>query len=87
MPEETIIKVVARQDLAGAEMTRAMEVTGARIGSGITGLGMKGETVAEITAAAKIPDGITAIIEFGRSWIKIRFVPCSPLFSLSPQVS
>lgn len=28
MPKETILKVVARQDLAGADLTRAMEVTG-----------------------------------------------------------
>ncbi len=74
MLKEAILKVVSRQDLTEAEMTRAMEVimegeaTEAQIGAFITGLRMKGETVAEITAAARvmrakatripIPDGL-----------------------------
>ncbi len=55
-----IFKVVSRQDLTEAEMTRAMEIimngeaTEAQIGAFITALRMKGETVAEITAAAKV---------------------------------
>jgi anthranilate phosphoribosyltransferase len=60
MLKEAIYKVVNRQDLTEAEMTRAMEVimegqaTEAQIGAFITALRMKGETVAEITAAAKV---------------------------------
>ncbi|MDD2902015.1 MAG: anthranilate phosphoribosyltransferase [Syntrophales bacterium] len=60
MLKEAIFKVVTRQDLTEEEMTRAMDIimtgeaTEAQIGAFITGLRMKGETVAEITAAAKV---------------------------------
>ena len=60
MLKDAIYKVVTRQDLTEEEMTRAMEVimegsaTEAQIGAFITALRMKGETVAEITAAAKV---------------------------------
>jgi len=60
MLREAILKVVNRQDLTEAEMTRAMEAimsgeaTEAQIGAFITALRMKGETVAEITAAARV---------------------------------
>ncbi len=60
MLKEAIFKVVTRQDLTEAEMVRAMEVimtgraTEAQIGAFITALRMKGETVTEITAAAKV---------------------------------
>ncbi len=60
MLKEAILKVVSRQDLTEAEMTRAMEAimngeaTEAQIGAFITALRMKGETVAEITAAAEV---------------------------------
>ena len=60
MLKEAILKVVSRQDLTEAEMTRAMEAimsgeaTEAQIGAFITALRMKGETVAEITAAARV---------------------------------
>ena len=59
MLKEAIYKVVTRQDLTEEEMARAMEVimggeaTEAQIGAFITALRMKGETVAEITAAGK----------------------------------
>jgi anthranilate phosphoribosyltransferase len=58
--KEAIYKVVTRQDLTEAEMVRAMEIimtgeaTEAQIGAFITALRMKGETVEEITAAAKV---------------------------------
>ncbi len=58
--KEAILKVVTGQDLSEAEMTRAMEVimegsaTEAQIGAFITALRIKGETVAEITAAARV---------------------------------
>jgi len=60
MLKEAIFKVVGRQDLTEEEMTRAMDIimtgeaTEAQIGAFITGLRMKGETVTEITAAAKV---------------------------------
>ncbi|MEW6387804.1 MAG: anthranilate phosphoribosyltransferase [Thermodesulfobacteriota bacterium] len=60
MLKEAIYKVVTRQDLTEAEMVRAMEIimegaaTDAQIGAFITALRMKGETVPEITAAAKV---------------------------------
>lgn len=60
MLKEVIYKVVTRQDLTEAEMVAAMEAimegraTEAQIGSFITALRMKGETVTEITAAAKV---------------------------------
>jgi anthranilate phosphoribosyltransferase len=60
MLKEAIHKVVTRQDLSEAEMSRAMEVimegqaTEAQIGAFITALRMKGETVPEITAAARV---------------------------------
>ncbi len=60
MLKEAILKVVTRQDLTEEEMVRAMEAimgggaTEAQIGAFITGLRMKGETVTEITAAAKV---------------------------------
>jgi anthranilate phosphoribosyltransferase len=60
MLKEAIYKVVTRQDLTDAEMVAAMDAimggqaTEAQIGAFITALRMKGETVAEITAAAKV---------------------------------
>jgi anthranilate phosphoribosyltransferase len=60
MLKEAIYKVVNRQDLTEDEMAKAMEAimegeaTEAQIGSFITALRMKGETVTEITAAAKV---------------------------------
>jgi len=60
MLKEAIYKLVTRQDLTEDEMVKAMEAimggeaTEAQIGSFITALRMKGETVIEITAAAKV---------------------------------
>jgi anthranilate phosphoribosyltransferase len=60
MLKEAIYKVVTRQDLTEEEMARAMEIimagsaTEAQIGAFVTALRMKGETVPEITAAAKV---------------------------------
>jgi anthranilate phosphoribosyltransferase len=61
--QEFIFKLVNRQDLTAAEMTRAMETimtgeaTDAQIGAFITAMRMKGETVTEITAAARVMRG------------------------------
>ena len=58
--QEFIYKLVNRQDLTAAEMTRAMETimtgeaTDAQIGAFITAMRMKGETVTEIAAAARV---------------------------------
>ena len=60
MIREAIAKVVGREDLSEAEMVQVMEeimtgqATPAQIGSFITALRMKGETVAEITGAARV---------------------------------
>jgi anthranilate phosphoribosyltransferase len=60
MLKDAIYKVVTRQDLTEEEMTQAMDIimtgeaTEAQIGAFVTGLRMKGETVTEITAAAKV---------------------------------
>ncbi|MEQ8204421.1 MAG: anthranilate phosphoribosyltransferase, partial [Smithellaceae bacterium] len=60
MIKEAIDKVVKKMDLSEAEMMAAMEeimegnATPAQIGSFITALRMKGETVEEVTGAARI---------------------------------
>ena len=57
---DAIAKVVNRQDLTEAEMVAAMDqimegkATGAQIGGFLVALRMKGETVEEITGAAKV---------------------------------
>ena len=58
--QEFIYKLVNRQDLTAEEMTQAMETimtggaTDAQIGAFITAMRMKGETVTEIAAAARV---------------------------------
>jgi len=58
--QEFIYKLVNRQDLTAAAMTQAMETimtgqaTDAQIGAFITAMRMKGETVTEIAAAARV---------------------------------
>ncbi len=60
MIREAIAKLVERRDLCEAEMVEVMEeimsgqTTDAQIGAFITALRMKGETVAEITGAARV---------------------------------
>ena len=60
MIKEAIAKVVSKRDLAEPEMEEAMEeimtgkATPAQIGAFITALRMKGETVDEITGAARV---------------------------------
>jgi anthranilate phosphoribosyltransferase len=60
MIKEAIAKVVNRQDLTEQEMLTTMneimtgQTTASQIGSLLTALRMKGETVAEITGAAKV---------------------------------
>lgn len=60
MIREAIAKVIERQDLTEQEMVAVMDeimsgdATPAQIGAFITGLRMKGETIAEITGAARV---------------------------------
>lgn len=57
---QAIARLIAREDLADAEMTAVMhaimagQATPAQIGGFLVGLRMKGETVTEITAAARV---------------------------------
>jgi len=77
MLKEAIYKVVTRQDLTEGEMVRAMEIimtgeaTEAQIGAFITALRMKGETVAEITAAAKVMRAKATRIPIGEPLIDL----------------
>jgi anthranilate phosphoribosyltransferase len=77
MLKEAIYKVISRQDLTEAEMVRAMEVimggeaTEAQIGAFITALRMKGETVAEITAAAKVMRAKATRIPLGNNLVDL----------------
>lgn len=69
--KEAIGKVVAREDLTEDEMVEVMDeimgglATGAQIGSFITALRMKGETVAEITGAVRVMRAKATPIESG----------------------
>lgn len=77
MIKNAIAKVVERQDLTEAEMIDVMdqimsgEATPAQIGSFITALRMKGETVPEITGAAKVMRDRATRIRVGRGVIDI----------------
>jgi anthranilate phosphoribosyltransferase len=77
MLKEAIYKVVTRQDLTEEEMARAMEVimggeaTEAQIGAFITALRMKGETVAEITAAARVMRAKATRIPLGNNLVDL----------------
>ena len=72
MIKTAIAKVVERQDLSEAEMIEVMnqimggEATPAQVGSFITALRMKGETVAEITGAARVMRERATPIRVGR---------------------
>ncbi len=72
MIREAIEKVARRKDLAESEMRGAFEeimsgrATPAQIGSFITALRMKGETVEEITAAARVMREMSVHIDAGR---------------------
>jgi len=72
MIKAAIAKVVERQDLSEAEMIDVMnqimggEATPAQVGSFITALRMKGETVAEITGAAKVMRARATPIRVGK---------------------
>ena len=71
MIREAISKVVDRQDLSEADMILVMEeimsgeATAAQIGSFITGLRMKGETIDEIVGAVKVMREKATRIETG----------------------
>jgi len=73
MIKQAIAKVVENQDLSEGEMIDAMsmimggEATPAQIGALITALRMKGETVAEITGAARVMREFATPIRVGRA--------------------
>jgi anthranilate phosphoribosyltransferase len=83
MIKEAIAKVVERGDLAEAEMVEVMgeimggEATPAQVAAFITALRMKGETVAEITGAAKVmrdratPIRVGAVLDLDRDDINL----------------
>ncbi|MCG7948659.1 MAG: anthranilate phosphoribosyltransferase, partial [Candidatus Thiodiazotropha taylori] len=69
--QQAINKVLARQDLTGDEMTEVMRIimtggaTAAQIGGFLIGLRMKGETVAEIAAAASVMRELASGVSIG----------------------
>ena len=77
MIKAAIAKVVERQDLTEGEMVGVMdqimggEATPAQIGAFITALRMKGETVAEITGAARVMRDRATPIRVGRGVVDI----------------
>ncbi|PLX88081.1 MAG: anthranilate phosphoribosyltransferase [Desulfuromonas sp.] len=77
MIKQAIAKVIERQDLSEAEMIEVMdqimggEATPAQIGSFITALRMKGETVAEITGAARVMRERATPIRVGRNLVDV----------------
>jgi anthranilate phosphoribosyltransferase len=83
MIKEAIAKVVERIDLTEAEMVEVMgeimggEATPAQVAAFITALRMKGETVAEITGAAKVmrdratPIRVGAVLDLDRDDINL----------------
>lgn len=83
MIKAAIAKVVERQDLSEGEMIEVMnqvmggEATPAQIGAFITALRMKGETVAEITGAARVmreratPIKVGGVIDIDREEINV----------------
>jgi len=77
MIKNAIAKVVERQNLSEAEMIEVMDqimsgaATPAQIGAFITALRMKGETVAEITGAARVMRERATPIRVGRNVLDI----------------
>lgn len=83
MIKEAIAKLVERQDLSESEMIGAMnqimggEATPAQIGSFITALRMKGETIPEIVGAARVmrahatPIRVGAVVDIDRDEINV----------------
>jgi anthranilate phosphoribosyltransferase len=83
MIKEAIARVVERGDLSESEMVEVMseimggEATPAQIGAFITALRMKGETVAEITGAARVmrdratPIRVGAVLDLDRDDINL----------------
>lgn len=77
MIKKAIARVVERQDLSEGEMIEVMDqimsggATPAQIGAFITALRMKGETVAEITGAARVMRERATPIRVGRGLVDI----------------
>ncbi len=70
--QAAIKAVIAKQDLTGAQMTSVMtdimtgKTTDAQIGGFLVGLSMKGESVEEITAAAKVMRSLATGVQISR---------------------
>ncbi len=77
MIQEAILKVVRGEDLAESEMERVMafiadgSATPAQIGALATGLRLKGETVAEITGAARALKARSETIPYRRAKVSL----------------
>ena len=77
MIRKAIAKIVEREDLTEGEMIEVMnqimsgECTPAQIGSFITALRMKGETIEEITGAARVMREMATPIRVGRNVLDI----------------
>jgi len=77
MIKEAIARVVEREDLSEGQMIEVMnqimggEATPAQIGAFITALRMKGETIAEITGAARVMRERATPIRVGRGVVDI----------------
>src|SRR5512138_127497 len=77
MIKKAIAKIVELEDLSEGEMIEVMDqimsggATQAQIGAFITALRMKGETVAEITGAAKVMRDRATPIRVGRNVLDI----------------
>lgn len=77
MIKKAIAKIVEREDLTEGEMIEVMDqimsggATPAQVGAFITGLRMKGETVAEITGAARVMRDRATQIRVGRGAVDI----------------
>ncbi|MEZ5530447.1 MAG: anthranilate phosphoribosyltransferase [Porticoccaceae bacterium] len=73
--QQAIAAVLERRDLTIAEMREVMQqimtgaATDAQIGGFLVGLRMKGETVAEITAAAQVMRELAAPVEVGGEYL------------------
>ena len=73
MIKEAIAKIVLQQDLSEAEMVEVMnqvmggEATSAQVGAFITSLRMKGETIEEITGAARVMRDHATPIHVGKA--------------------
>ena len=83
--QQAIKAVIAKQDLNEGEMHDVMtdimtgKTTDAQIGAFLVGLSMKGETVAEITASAKVMRSLAKGVVSVRHHCDIKSLTVTPL--------